>query len=66
MFVLRPVNATEPRDYLNAFLGLSIEAEEGELQPGFDQPVEETFGNFAWYGAKNGQGIKILFTACKC
>jgi len=30
MFVLRPVNATEPRDYLNAFLGLSIEAEEGE------------------------------------
>jgi len=27
---------------------------------------EETFGNFAWYGAKNGQGIKILFTACKC
>jgi hypothetical protein len=64
--VLGPVNATEPRDYLNAFLGLSIEAEKGELQPGYDQPVEETFGSFAWYRVKNGQGIKIMFTACKC
>lgn len=64
--VVGPVNATEPRDYLNAFFGLSIEAEESELQPRYDQPVEETFGSFARYGVKNGQGIKILYTACKC
>jgi hypothetical protein len=54
------VAATAPRDYLNVFLGLSIEAKETKLQSRYHEPVTETFRRFAQYAVKNGQGAKVL------
>jgi len=60
------VVATDPRDYLYAFVGISEEEQEQELSPRYDLPVSETYKQFARFAVSHGDGIKLLYAACKC
>lgn len=68
----RTASATDPRDYIYAALGMSMEhaglRPVGDLQrvtlPDYDEDTAKVFTRYAGYMVTWGHGIKLLYSAC--
>ncbi|KAK0705931.1 hypothetical protein B0T26DRAFT_724989 [Lasiosphaeria miniovina] len=65
----RHAQATDPRDYVYALLGLSVDEAEGQLQrtgtavPDYTEPATQTFVRYAEHTVMMGGAIKLLYSA---
>jgi hypothetical protein len=57
----RYTRSTDPRDRVYAFLGLSKEPEELELQPDYNEALRDTYVRYARYFVSRGLGPDLLY-----
>lgn len=54
------IGASDPRDFVFALLGISLEADEPTLQPDYQQDVDEVYKRVAKYMVKAGSANLLL------
>jgi len=64
LYANRTDGCGDPRDAVYAYLGVSIEADNRELLPNYDQDVRFVYHKYAEHFVRSGQGMEMLYNCC--